>query len=107
MAGLHVSKTNLEDLKVVIFGAGTAGTGVADQIRDAIATESGKSKEEAAKHIWYVDKPGLLLKRHGDYLFGEAAGFCGGPMRTWGFTALITERRSMSLSLSHSESSRA
>lgn len=52
MAGLHVSKTNLEDVKVVVFGAGTAGTGVADQIRDAIATESGKSKEEAAKHIW-------------------------------------------------------
>lgn len=52
MAGLHVSKTNLEDVKVVIFGAGTAGIGVADQIRDAIATESGKSKEEAAKNIW-------------------------------------------------------
>ncbi|KFY25177.1 hypothetical protein V493_04781 [Pseudogymnoascus sp. VKM F-4281 (FW-2241)] len=68
MAGLHVSKTNLEDMKVVIFGAGTAGTGVADQIRDAIATESGKSKEEAARHIWCVDKPGLLLKRHGDKL---------------------------------------
>ncbi|KFZ12233.1 hypothetical protein V502_07203 [Pseudogymnoascus sp. VKM F-4520 (FW-2644)] len=66
MAGLHVSKTNLEDVKVVIFGAGTAGIGVADQVRDAIATESGKSKEEAAKHIWCVDKPGLLLKRHGD-----------------------------------------
>ncbi|OBT87425.1 hypothetical protein VE02_04689 [Pseudogymnoascus sp. 03VT05] len=68
MAGLRVSKTNLEDVKVVIFGAGTAGTGVADQIRDAIATESGKSKEEAAKHIWCVDKPGLLLNRHGDKL---------------------------------------
>jgi malate dehydrogenase (oxaloacetate-decarboxylating) len=52
MAGLHVSKTKLVDAKVVVFGAGTAGTGVADQIRDAIATESGKSKEEAAKHIW-------------------------------------------------------
>lgn len=52
MAGLHVSKTNLVDMKVVIFGAGTAGTGIADQIRDAIATESGKSKEDAAKHIW-------------------------------------------------------
>jgi malate dehydrogenase (oxaloacetate-decarboxylating) len=52
MAGLHVSKIKLVDAKVVIFGSGSAGTGVADQIRDAIATESGKSKEEAAKHIW-------------------------------------------------------
>ena len=52
MAGLHVSKVSLSDVRIVIFGSGTAGTGIADQIRDAIATESGKSKEEAAKHIW-------------------------------------------------------
>lgn len=52
MAGLHVSKVKLGDVRIVIFGSGTAGTGIADQIRDAIATESGKSKEEAAKHIW-------------------------------------------------------
>lgn len=52
MAGLHVSKVSLGDVRIVIFGSGTAGTGIADQIRDAIATESGKSKDEAAKHIW-------------------------------------------------------
>lgn len=53
MSGLHVSKLKLADMKLVIFGAGTAGTGIADQVRDAIAAESGKSKEEAAKQIWY------------------------------------------------------
>lgn len=52
MAGLHVSKVSLADVRIVIFGSGTAGTGIADQIRDAIATESGKSKEEASKQIW-------------------------------------------------------
>lgn len=52
MAGAHVSKLKLQDLRVVIFGSGTAGTGIADQIRDAIATDSGISKEEAAKQIW-------------------------------------------------------
>ena len=52
MAGLHVSKLKLTDMRLVIFGSGTAGTGVADQVRDAIAAESGKSKEEAAKQIW-------------------------------------------------------
>lgn len=35
-----------------MFGAGSAGTGIADQIRDAIAVEIGKSKEDAAQHIW-------------------------------------------------------
>jgi len=84
MAGLHISKLKLEDMRMVIFGAGTAGTGIADQVRDAIAADSGKSKDEAAKQIWYpcspphrshfypppsdetrcVDKPGLLLKSH-------------------------------------------
>ncbi|TAQ88869.1 hypothetical protein B7494_g2803 [Chlorociboria aeruginascens] len=62
MAGLHVSKAKLGDMRMVIFGSGTAGTGIADQVRDAIAADSGKSKEAAAKQIWCVDKPGLLLK---------------------------------------------
>ena len=52
MAGLHVSKSKLSDLRMVVFGAGTAGVGIADQVRDAIAAERGISKEEAAQHIW-------------------------------------------------------
>jgi malate dehydrogenase (oxaloacetate-decarboxylating) len=54
-AGLHVSKQKLGDLRIVVFGGGTAGVGIADQVRDAIATERGISKEEAAKQIWYVE----------------------------------------------------
>ncbi|KAI1094015.1 NAD-dependent malic enzyme [Rostrohypoxylon terebratum] len=60
MAGLHVSKQKLRDTKIVVFGAGTAGVGIADQVRDAIAAERGISKEEAAKQLWLIDKPGLL-----------------------------------------------
>ena len=52
MAGLHVSKVKLTDMRMVVFGAGTAGTGIADQVRDAIAAESEKSKEDALKQIW-------------------------------------------------------
>ena len=40
-----------------MFGAGTAGTGIADQIKDAIAQETGKSTEEAGAQIWYVESP--------------------------------------------------
>lgn len=68
MAGLHVSGLKLEDMRLVVFGSGSAGTGIADQVRDAIAADSGKSKEEAAKQIWCVDKPGLLLQSQGDKL---------------------------------------
>ena len=54
MAALHVSRLTLSDMRMVVFGAGTAGTGIADQVRDAIGTETGKSPEEASKQIWYV-----------------------------------------------------
>lgn len=58
MAGLHVSDQKLSDLRMVVFGAGSAGAGIADQVRDAIATEGDMSHEEAAKQIWYVPPKG-------------------------------------------------
>ena len=54
MAGLHVSNLKLQDVRIVIFGSGSAGTGIADQVRDAIAADGGISKEDAAKQIWFV-----------------------------------------------------
>lgn len=61
MAGLHVTKQKLSDLRMVVFGAGTAGVGIADQVRDAIVTEYGISTEEAAQKIWYVPDTGLSM----------------------------------------------
>ncbi|KAJ5313362.1 uncharacterized protein N7443_000246 [Penicillium atrosanguineum] len=68
MAALHVSDVKLNEVRVVVFGSGTAGTGIADQIADTIATETDKSKEEASKQIWCIDKPGLLVKSLGETL---------------------------------------
>ena len=48
------------DQTVVVFGAGTAGIGVADQIRDAMVGD-GASLEEATSRIWPIDKQGLLF----------------------------------------------
>ncbi|KAI9172214.1 NAD-dependent malic enzyme [Paramyrothecium foliicola] len=59
-AGLQINKQKLTDIRMVIFGAGSAGVGIADQVRDAIAAEGDISHEEAAKQIWLIDKPGLL-----------------------------------------------
>lgn len=53
-AALQVSKVKMEDVRVVIFGSGTAGTGIADQIAETIATETNKSKSDASKQIWYM-----------------------------------------------------
>jgi malate dehydrogenase (oxaloacetate-decarboxylating) len=50
----------MRDQKVAVFGAGTAGIGIADQIRDAMIAD-GASPEQAAAQIWPIDKPGLLF----------------------------------------------
>ncbi|XXH06022.1 hypothetical protein Hte_012467 [Hypoxylon texense] len=86
MAGLHVSKQKLQDMKMIIFGAGTAGVGIADQVRDAIATEKGISKDDAAKQIWLIDKPGLLTTDseldHGQQAFAKDASEWDGKERS-------------------------
>ncbi|KAF4552538.1 NAD-dependent malic enzyme-like protein 2 [Elsinoe fawcettii] len=61
-AASHVAGIHMKDIRVVIFGAGTAGTGIADQIADAIGVESDRSSDEARKQIFCVDKAGLLIK---------------------------------------------
>jgi malate dehydrogenase (oxaloacetate-decarboxylating) len=59
LSGVKVTETPLADHRVIVFGAGTAGVGIADQIRDAIV-ESGVPHEEACRRIWLTDRPGLL-----------------------------------------------
>jgi malate dehydrogenase (oxaloacetate-decarboxylating) len=44
----------------VIFGAGTAGVGIADQLR-MVMVRDGLSQEEATRRVWCVDKQGLLI----------------------------------------------
>ncbi|ATY65358.1 malate dehydrogenase, putative [Cordyceps militaris] len=68
LAALEISNVSIKDVRVVIFGSGTAGMGIADQLADAIVTQADKSKEDARKQIWCIDKPGLLLQSHGDKL---------------------------------------
>jgi len=58
ISAVRVCGTALRNQRVVIFGAGTAGIGVADQIRDAMIRE-GLSKQQATSHIWLVDRQGL------------------------------------------------
>ena len=57
---LRVTGMPMRDQRVAVFGAGTAGIGIADQIRDAMIAD-GASPEQAAAQIWPIDKPGLLF----------------------------------------------
>ncbi len=67
ISAVRVCGTPLRNQRVVIFGAGTAGIGIADQIRDAMVRE-GLSKADAARHFWFVDKQGLLTTDLADQL---------------------------------------
>jgi malate dehydrogenase (oxaloacetate-decarboxylating) len=58
--GSHVTGIPQHEQKTVVFGAGTAGTGVADQIRDAMV-DDGATAEQATSQIWAIDKQGLLF----------------------------------------------
>jgi malate dehydrogenase (oxaloacetate-decarboxylating) len=59
ISAVRVCGTPLRNHRVVIFGAGMAGIGIADQIRDAMVRE-GLSKADAARRLWCVDRQGLL-----------------------------------------------
>jgi len=60
ISAVRVCGTPLRHQRVVIFGAGTAGISVANQLRDAMVCE-GLSRADACRRIWCVDRQGLLL----------------------------------------------
>jgi malate dehydrogenase (oxaloacetate-decarboxylating) len=59
LAGIQASGVPLKDHRVVIYGAGTAGAGIADQICDAMV-RSGLSIDDARSRFYLLDKNGLL-----------------------------------------------
>ncbi|MFH9061443.1 NAD-dependent malic enzyme [Streptomyces coeruleorubidus] len=59
MNAARVTGTPMRDQRIVILGAGTAGVGIADQLRDAMVRD-GLDREEATRRIWCVDRQGLL-----------------------------------------------
>ncbi|KXN85994.1 NAD-dependent malic enzyme, mitochondrial [Leucoagaricus sp. SymC.cos] len=56
----HNKKGSLASQRYVIMGAGSAGLGIATQIRDAIVAADKLSKEEANDKFWLIDREGLV-----------------------------------------------
>jgi malate dehydrogenase (oxaloacetate-decarboxylating) len=94
MAGLFnalkVTGIRWRDQRVVILGGGTAGVGIADQIRDQM-TRDGLDEAAATRRVWIVDLPGLLTDDMGEHLLdyqrsyarpaAEAAGWAKTPVQ--------------------------
>ncbi|MCU1494372.1 MAG: malate dehydrogenase [Acidimicrobiaceae bacterium] len=58
-SALKVTGERFKDQRLVVFGAGSAGCGIADQLRNAMVAD-GASTEQASRQVWLVDRQGLL-----------------------------------------------
>lgn len=65
LAACDVTGIPLEQNRIVVFGAGSAGTGVTDQLVDAMV-KHGLTQEEAYQRFWLIDRQGLLLNTDAD-----------------------------------------
>jgi malate dehydrogenase (oxaloacetate-decarboxylating) len=59
LAGARASQTPLTQHRIIIFGSGTAGIGIADQLVEAM-TGDGLDTATARARIWCLDRYGLL-----------------------------------------------
>ena len=60
LSGVAASGVPLAEHRVVILGAGSAGCGIAQQLRDALV-DSGLAQAEATGRIWALARHGLLI----------------------------------------------
>jgi malate dehydrogenase (oxaloacetate-decarboxylating) len=59
LAAVRATGERLSRHRIVIFGAGTAGTGIADQLCAALQAD-GLTREQARARFWAIDASGLL-----------------------------------------------
>jgi malate dehydrogenase (oxaloacetate-decarboxylating) len=59
LSAVKVTGVPMREQRLLVFGAGTAGVGIADQIQDAMVRD-GAAQEQATGQVWLVDKQGLL-----------------------------------------------
>lgn len=59
ISAMKVTGEGFDQQRLLVFGAGTAGTGMADQISAAMV-RAGLTPEQARSRVWLVDKYGLV-----------------------------------------------
>ncbi|PTR24960.1 malate dehydrogenase (oxaloacetate-decarboxylating) [Rhodococcus sp. OK519] len=60
ISALKVTGQSFAEQRLLVYGAGTAGTGMADQIHAAMMRD-GLSAQEASDRVWLVDVDGLVI----------------------------------------------
>jgi malate dehydrogenase (oxaloacetate-decarboxylating) len=72
LAACRGLKQPLSEQRIVIFGAGTAGCGIAGGLLRLLEAE-GLTAEQARSRLWAIDRPGLLVDGMRDLSPGAAA----------------------------------
>jgi len=60
LAAVKANDSTLSEQRIVVFGAGSAGLGITEQLCDAMQ-RAGLSEAEAKERFWLIDKQGLLI----------------------------------------------
>lgn len=84
VSAMRVCGTLLRNQRVVIFGTGVAGIGIADLIREVMISE-GLSAEDATRRFWCLDVHGLLTNDMGDRLQDHQVAYArtAAEVKTW------------------------
>src|SRR5262249_32469661 len=101
-AALRVTGARMRDQRIVIHGAGTAGLGIADMIREVMIGE-GLTPEEATGRFWALGRRGLLTRDRVAQLYdfqvpyarpaGEASGWRRSPDGGIGLAEVVAHAR--------------
>jgi malate dehydrogenase (oxaloacetate-decarboxylating) len=68
MSAVGVTKSTLADQRYIIYGAGSAGLGIALQLRDGTVQIDGTPLDKANKQFYLVDKHGLIKESLGELI---------------------------------------
>lgn len=71
MSATKVTDSSLKDQRIILQGAGTAGLGITNQIRDAMMQTEGLSREEAYARFYLIDRYGLIVQGHDNIREGQ------------------------------------
>jgi len=84
VSAMRICGTLLQKQRIVIFGAGMGGIGVADLMRD-VMIDAGVPAMEAIRQFWCVDTHGLLTTDMGDRLHDYQAAYArpASEVRSW------------------------
>lgn len=96
MSAIRITGTKLADSRIVLYGVGSAGLGIVNQIRQGMVLVDGLTEAEANKRFWCIDADGLLLKSNPNLRPGQEA-YARDPAEVVGWKRETSEQEALRL----------